>query len=104
MGNDTPGDIDGGAQPVSMNPGGCFFDLGNSFVMIRGGRLDVSVLGAYQVSEAGDLANWQRHDQVVGAIGGAMELAAGAKRVIVAMEHTSDSGRPTIVRINARCR
>ncbi len=90
--------IDAGSLPVTLNKGGCFFDLGTSFVMVRGGRLDISVLGAYQVSEEGDLANWTQRRQAVGGIGGAMELAVGAKRVIVAMHHTSESGEPKLVK------
>jgi 3-oxoacid CoA-transferase subunit B len=89
--------INASGQPVSLVPGACFCDLATSFGMIRGGHLDVSVLGAYQVSEKGDLANWKRGDQVVGGIGGAMDLAIGAKRVIVAMEHATNKGEPKIV-------
>ncbi|MEE9202480.1 MAG: 3-oxoacid CoA-transferase subunit B [Dehalococcoidia bacterium] len=89
--------INASGQPVNLVPGACFCDLATSFGMIRGGHLDISVLGAYQVSEKGDLANWQRGEQVVGGIGGAMELAIGARRLIVAMEHTTGGGEPKIV-------
>jgi len=90
--------INASGQPVTILPGGCFTDLATSFGMIRGGHLDVTVLGAYQVSEKGDLANWQRRGQRVGGIGGAMELAIGSKRVIVAMEHTTNSGELKLVK------
>lgn len=90
--------VNASGQPITMNPGGCFTDLATAFVMVRGGHLDVCVLGAYQVSEQGDLANWQRRQERVGGIGGAMELAMGAKRVIVAMEHTTPSGELRIVK------
>ncbi len=90
--------VNGGGQPVVMLPGGCVFDFATSFGMIRGRHLDLTVMGAYQVSEKGDLANWRVGKQVGGGIGGAMELAIGAKRVIVAMEHTTPGGKPRIVK------
>lgn len=90
--------INASAQPVALLSGACFFDFATSFAMIRGRHLDVTVLGAYQVSEKGDLANWQLRDQRTGGIGGGMELAIGAKRVIVAMEHVSRDGKPKIVK------
>ena len=90
--------VNAGGQPITMKPGGSFTDLATSFIMVRGGHLDVCVLGAFQVSEKGDLANWQRRQEKVGGIGGAMELAMGAKRVIVAMEHTTPSGELRIVK------
>ena len=79
-------------------PGMSFFNSADAFAMIRGGHIDVTVLGALQVSEKGDLANWMLPERGVGNVGGAMDLAAGAKRVVVAMEHTDKSGRSKLVR------
>ncbi len=83
---------------VGLLPGACFFDHADAFCMIRGGHIDVTVLGGLQVSEKGDLSNWQFPGRDAGNIGGGMDLAAGAKRVIVAMEHTTKSGEPKIVK------
>jgi 3-oxoacid CoA-transferase B subunit len=85
-------------QPVTRQPGMCFFDSGISFDMIRGGHIDIVVLGAYQVSEKGDLANWGRPGRPATGMGGAMDLAIGAKRVIVTMIHTTKEGEPRIVK------
>jgi 3-oxoacid CoA-transferase subunit B len=90
--------VNAGAQPVTLLPGASFFDSADSFAMIRGGLIDVTVLGAYQVSEKGDLANWTTSLEGIGSIGGAMDLACGAKQIWVAMEHTTSSGSPRIVR------
>jgi 3-oxoacid CoA-transferase B subunit len=90
--------INAGGQPISVLPGACFFDSAQSFAMIRGGHLDVSVLGALQVSAEGDLANWLVPARGGGSIGGAMDLAAGARRLIIAMEHRTPSGEPKILR------
>jgi len=85
-------------QPVTHQPGMCFFDSGISFDMIRGGHIDIVVLGAYQVSEKGDLANWGRPGRPATGMGGAMDLAIGAKRVIVTMIHTTKDSEPRIVK------
>jgi 3-oxoacid CoA-transferase subunit B len=99
--DETNADIDlvnAGGQPTMLLPGASIFDLNTSFVMIRGGFIDVAVLGAYQVSEKGDIANWAVGRYGVGGIGGAIELAMGAKRLIVAMEHIDKNGQPKIVK------
>ena len=90
--------VNAGGQPIRLNPGASFFDSAASFAMIRGGHIDVAVLGGLQVSERGDLANWSVPERGGGSIGGAMDLAVGARRLIVAMEHTTKDGRPRIVR------
>lgn len=90
--------INAGGQPVRLNAGASFFDSAVSFGMIRGGHIDVAVLGGLQVSERGDLANWSVPERGGGSIGGAMDLAVGARRLIVAMEHTTREGAARIVR------
>lgn len=90
--------INAGGQPVSLRPGASFFDSAASFAMIRGGHVEVAVLGGLQVSERGDLANWSVPERGGGSIGGAMDLAVGARRLIIAMEHRTRDGSPRIVR------
>lgn len=90
--------INAGKQPVTLLPGGCFFHHADSFAMMRGGHLDICVLGAFQVSVRGDLANWHTGaPDAIPAVGGAMDLAIGAKQTFVMMEHLSKSGESKIV-------
>ncbi len=90
--------INAGKQPVTLLPGGSFFHHADSFAMMRGGHLDVCVLGAFQVSATGDLANWHTGAaDAIPAVGGAMDLAIGAKKTYVMMEHVTKSGEMKIV-------
>ena len=90
--------VNAGKQPVTLRPGGSFFHHADSFGMIRGGHIDLCVLGAFEVAEGGDLANWSTgENDMAPAVGGAMDLAAGAKRVWVVMDHTTKDGRPKLV-------
>ena len=90
--------INAGKQPVTLLPGGSFFHHADSFAMMRGGHLDICVLGAFQVSATGDLANWHTGaPDAIPAVGGAMDLAIGAKKTFVMMEHCTKSGHSKIV-------
>jgi 3-oxoadipate CoA-transferase beta subunit len=99
----APGDedhdlINAGKQPVTLLPGGAYFHHADSFAMMRGGHLDICVLGAFQVSGGGDLANWHTGaPDAIPAVGGAMDLAIGAKRTFVMMEHLTKGGESKIV-------
>ena len=90
--------INAGKQPVTLLPGGCYFHHADSFAMMRGGHLDVCVLGAFQVSAGGDLANWHTGAaDAIPAVGGAMDLAIGAKKTYVMMEHLTKAGASKLV-------
>ncbi len=90
--------INAGKQPVTLLPGGCYFHHADSFAMMRGGHVDLCVLGAFQVSGTGDLANWHTGaPHAIPAVGGATDLAVGARRTAVMMEHVTKAGEPKVV-------
>ncbi|WP_442772528.1 3-oxoacid CoA-transferase subunit B [Paenirhodobacter enshiensis] len=89
--------INAGKKAITLKPGAAFFHHADSFAMVRGGHLDVAILGAYEVAETGDLANWSTGPKGVPAVGGAMDLVHGAKRVAVITDHVTKTGAPKLV-------
>lgn len=89
--------VNAGKEPITLLPGGSYFSQADSFAMIRGGHIDATILGAFQVSQYGDLASWKLPKATLGRVGGAMDLTAGSKRVFLFMQHTTNKGQTKIV-------
>jgi len=97
-GEENPYLVNAGGQHVDINPGASIVHHADAFAIIRAGYIDVSIMGSYEVSETGDFANWRTSGRKGGGIGGAMDLAMGAQRVFIAMEHTTRDGKPRLLK------